>query len=219
MKKKVPFLFVSAALAIIGIFILYLYMEFAYNSAIKPVADLPAADAVLVFGALVYSDQQVSEVVAKRLNVGAQVYKSGKAPKIIVSGDHGRKDYDEVAAMKNYLLALDIPPDDIFLDHAGFNTYDSIYRAKEIFAIQNVILVTQEIHLKRAMYIADQLGLKASGAIAPPYTGEIMLQRIREIGARCKAFIQAGILKPEPKFLGEKIPVFSNSGTVTDDKL
>ena len=219
MKRFTPWFTVVLFFAVIAVGAIYVYIEYAYNKYILPIDELAHSDAVIIFGAMVYSDNYVSAVLANRLNIGAQVYKSGKAAKIIVTGDHGQKEYNEVAAMKKYLLNLGLPQDDIFMDHSGFNTYDSLYRAKEIFAVENAVFVTQEVHLKRALYIADKLNLNALGTIAPTYQQDITSQRIREIAARPKAFIQAGIIKPKPKFLGEVIPIFSNSGTVTDDKL
>ena len=194
----------------------FLYIEFANNQDILEVSDLPKVDAIVIFGAMVYSDEEVSYVLSERLNTGIAAYKQGKATKIIVSGDHGTTQYDEVTAMKNYLLKNGIPRRDIFLDHARFSTYDSIYRIKEVFEVNSAILVTQELHLKRALFIAKCLNLNVKGAVAIPYQGEIFSQTIREFGARFKAVCQAAIFKLKPTFLGEKIPIFSSDGIVTE---
>ena len=201
---------------VIAVVTSYFYIEFANNQDILEVSDLPKADAIVIFGAMVYSDEEVSYVVAERLNTGIDAYKKEKATKIIVTGDHGTTQYDEVTAMKNYLLKHGIPREDIFLDHAGFNTYDSLYRVKEVFEVNSAILVSQELHLKRALFIGKCLNLNVKGAVAVPYEGEIIPQTIREFGARFKAVCQSTIFKPKPRFLGEKIPVFSNSGIVTE---
>ena len=102
------------------------------------------------------------------------------------------------------------------MDHAGFSTYESIYRAKDIFEAKKVVIVTQEYHLYRALYIANQLGLEAYGVGADPrqYVGATY-RELREILARDKDFIKC-IFKPEPTYLGDTIPV-SGNGDITND--
>lgn len=180
--------------------------------------EIPEADAVLVLGAFVFPDGTVSQVLNDRLAVGYELYAKGKAPKIIVSGDHGRKDYDEVNAMKDFLRDKNVPSDDVFMDHAGFSTYESIYRARDIFQAKKIIIVTQEYHLMRAVFIARELGLEAYGVTSDKRQYLYMAQyELREIAARNKDFFLAKVLKPEPTFLGEEIPV-SGDGGATDDK-
>lgn len=175
------------------------------------------ADAVIVLGASVYGNT-VSHVLADRLNQAYLVYRDGYASKIIVSGDHGTKDYNEVKAMRNYLVEKGVCEADIFMDHAGFSTYDTIYRAKDIFCVKQAIIVSQEDHLVRALYIASRLGLEAEGVSAGSYPpGEALVQKVRELFARVKAFLQCEILHPEPVFLGETIPVSTMDGRVTED--
>ena len=134
-----------------------------------------------------------------------------------MSGDHGRKEYDEVNIMKNYAIQKGISSENIFMDHAGFSTYESIYRAKEIFKAKKVIIVTQKYHLYRALYIANQLGIKAYGVGADPrqYTGAIY-RELREILARDKDFVKC-IFKLEPRFLGDTITVSGNGDITNDD--
>lgn len=178
----------------------------------------PEADAILVLGAYVFPDGTVSTVLNDRLAEGYELYREGKAPKIIVSGDHGRKDYDEVNAMKDFLSSKNIPEEDVFMDHAGFSTYESIYRARDIFQAKKLIIVTQEYHLMRAVFIARELGLEAYGVTSDKRDYRFMAQyELREIAARNKDFLLARVLKPEPTFLGEEIPV-SGDGRATDDK-
>ena len=119
--------------------------------------------------------------------------------------------------MKNYAIEEKIPSEDIFMDHAGFSTYESIYRAKEIFGVKTMIIVTQEYHLYRALYIANQLGIKAYGVNADKikYSDEIY-REAREILARNKDFVKV-IFKPKPTYLGENIPI-NGSGDITNDK-
>ncbi len=211
--KKILLALLAALLAFIAA--VDIYIGRSAQEDLIPVSCLPEADAIIVLGAKVYSDGSVSLVLAKRLDTALAAYKAGKAPKILVSGDHGSQGYDEVDAMKNYLLEHGVPKKDIFLDHAGFTTYDSLYRAKAIFCLDSAILVSQKLHLERALFIARQLGLSAKGAPAPSYESDVRIQTVRETGARVKAFFQAAIFKPQPRFLGDKIPVKNSDGEVT----
>lgn len=125
-----------------------------------------------------------------RLDEGVKLYKEGIASKIIMSGDHGREEYDEVNIMKEYAIEQGVPSEDIFMDHAGFSTYESIYRAKEIFDADNIVIATQEYHLYRALYIAEKLDINAYGVNSDPrkYSGQTF-RELREILARNKDFI------------------------------
>lgn len=178
--------------------------------------NLEDVDCIIVLGCLVKSDGSPSDMLSDRLERGIDLYKKGAAPKIIMSGDHGRADYDEVNAMKQIAVDSGIPSSDVFMDHAGFSTYESIYRAKEIFEADKIIIVTQEYHLYRALYIAEKLGIEAYGVNADyrTYWGQPK-RDVREILARCKDFCNM-IFKPEPTYLGEKIPV-SGDGNLTND--
>lgn len=181
--------------------------------------EVPEADAILALGAYVFPDGTVSFMLYDRLNEAYELYENGKAGKILVSGDHGRKNYDEVNTMKKYLLDKNVPAEDVFMDHAGFSTYESIYRARDIFQVKKVIIVTQEYHLKRAIFIARELGLDAYGVASDRHDyGEVMkICRSREVLARNKDFFLAKFLKSQPTFLGETIPV-TGDGRDTDDK-
>ena len=172
-------------------------------------------DAILVLGAGLRNGKP-SPVLKDRLDTAYEVYESGASNKIIVSGDHGTKTYDEVNVLKNYLIDKGVPSENIFMDHAGFSTYDSIYRAKEIFQTEKIIIVTQEFHLYRSLYIANKLDIKSSGISATlrHYTGETSFE-LREILARDKDFFKT-IIKPKPKYLGDPIPVFGD-GNITND--
>lgn len=180
---------------------------------------VPNADAILVLGAYVFPSGTVSTMLNDRLTAGYELYEQGKAPKLIVSGDHGQKDYDEVNSMKSFLKDKGVPNQDIFMDHAGFSTYESMYRARDIFQVQKVIIVTQEYHLMRAVYVARALGLEAYGVAADrrDYGQAMKMYKIREIAARNKDFLWAKVIKPKPTFLGDEIPVFGD-GKATDDK-
>lgn len=171
---------------------------------------LEGVDCIIVLGCLVLEDGTPSDILLDRLKTGVELYKRGVAPKIIMSGDHSSDDYNEVAAMKKYAVDAGVPSEDVFMDHAGFSTYETIYRAKEIFGANKVIIVTQEYHLYRAVYIAEQFGMEAYG-VASDYT----FKESREIFARCKDFVTS-IFKPQPTYLGKTYSVKGN-GNVTNN--
>lgn len=180
-------------------------------------AKIQDVDCILVLGCYVHSDGNPSDMLHDRLQRGVELYELGAAPKLLMSGDHGRTNYDEVAAMKQFAINAGIPSEHIFMDHAGFSTYESIYRAKEIFGAKKILIVTQEYHLYRAIYIANQLDLEAYGVSADyrSYTGQTG-RDIREFLARVKDFV-TGIFKPEPTYLGETIPIWGNGNLTNDD--
>ncbi len=172
-------------------------------------------DTILILGAGLRNGKP-SPVLKDRLDTAYTLYEKGIAPKIIVSGDHGTKNYDEVNVMKNYLIEKGVPSEDIFMDHAGFSTYDSLYRAKNVFLSEKIVIVTQEFHLYRSLYIAKKLNLDSAGVSATlrHYSGEIKFE-LREILARVKDFVKT-IFKPKSKYIGEEIPVFGD-GNITND--
>lgn len=205
-------------LLIITPFVLNHYVKIVASRYILAPDKIPPADAILVLGAYVQPDGSMSSMLADRITVGYRLYQAGKAQKILVSGDHGRKDYDEVNTMKAYLKQQGIPTQNIFMDHAGFSTYESMYRARDVFKVRKVIIVTQNYHLMRAVFIARELGLEAYGVNADLRTyGNTTHYELREIAARNKDFFLCRVFKPKPTFLGEPIPVFGD-GRATDDK-
>ena len=172
-------------------------------------------DAIIILGAGVWGDSP-SPMLRDRLEEGIKLYKDGIAPKILMTGDHGRKNYDEVNIMKEYAIADGVPSEDIFMDHAGFYTYESIYRAKKIFKIKKAVIVTQKYHLYRALYIANKLEITAYGKDTKTiYSGQ-RYRDIREIFARDKDYINC-FIKPKPTYLGKEIPITGN-GDQTNDK-
>ncbi len=177
-------------------------------------------DCVLVLGAGVWGDSP-SPMLEERLNRGIEVYKTGCTDRILMSGDHGRTDYDEVNVMKEFAVGKNAVSEEVFMDHAGFSTYESMYRAKEIFQVKKVVIVTQKYHLYRAVHNARKLGLDAYGVAADgQYHYSLPVRTFnnaRESIARCKDFIWC-IFKPEPTYLGEVIPI-NSSGILTDDKV
>ena len=218
MKKLLKYgiiVIIIIALIVLGI---NLYVRISTNKQIikeNDYTELSDVDCIIILGAGIWGDKP-SPRLEDRLLEGIKLYQNGASDKIIMSGDHGRKEYDEVSIMKNYAIEKGIPSENIFMDHAGFSTYESIYRAKDIFEAKKVVIVTQEYHLYRALYIANQLGLEAYGVGADPrqYV-RATFREIREILARDKDFIKC-IFKPEPTYLGDTIPV-SGNGDITND--
>ncbi len=174
------------------------------------------ADCILVLGAGVREDGTPSLMLRDRLLTAIELYENRSAPKLLMSGDHGRVDYNEVECMKNFAVEHGVSEDDIFLDHAGFCTYDSVVRAKEVFGAEKIIVVTQKYHIYRAIYIAQAFDMDCVGVPADEivYRGQ-SIRDIRESIARTKDFIFT-VIKPAPKYLGEKISL-TGSGKITQE--
>lgn len=154
-----------------------------------------------------------------RVASAAQLYKMGKIRKILLTGDHGKEKYDEVNAMRKALRRMSVPEKDIFLDHAGFTTYDSLYRARDIFEVKDCVIVTQRFHLSRSVYTARKLDLNCSGFAADRRTyttASHNWSKFREFFSKIKAWVQLNITKPRPKFLGEKIPITGDAESSKD---
>jgi SanA protein len=173
------------------------------------------ADCILILGAGVW-DSGPSHMLEDRLLQGIDLYLKGASDRLLMSGDHGSKDYDEVNTMKNFARERGIPSEHIFMDHAGFSTYESMYRARDVFLVKKAIIVTQEYHLYRALYVANKLGLDAYGVASDPrpYAGWKFRHR-REVLARIKDSF-AVIMKPRPTYLGDPIPIYGD-GDLTND--
>lgn len=222
MKKKLFLKIVLAAAAlclVAGAAVLAVggYVKAVTKDYILPqekAADLDA-DCILILGCGVRASGEPSLMLRDRLNTGLALYEAGAAPKLLMSGDHGTKEYDEVNAMKNFAIARDVPSQDVFMDHAGFSTYESMYRARDVFRVEKVIIVSQRYHLYRAVYDARQLGLEAYGVAAEniAYLGQTF-RDLREILARNKDVLYC-IAKPEPTFLGDPIPI-TGDGDLTN---
>lgn len=180
-------------------------------------AQLNDVDCILVLGCGVRSDGSPSDMLHDRLRRGVELYELGTAPKLLMTGDHGRENYDEVDVMKSFAVDSGIASEDVFMDHAGFSTYESMYRAKEIFQAKKIIIVTQEYHLYRAIYIAERLGMEAYGVAADyrAYYGQTA-RDVREVLARVKDF-GTSMFKPKPTYLGKAIPIWGD-GNLTNDE-
>lgn len=212
-------LFSLGVLAVAWVLGINIYVKHSGGKNIINEKDAPSiegVDCVLVLGCKVNGDTP-SDMLEDRLLCGINLYKSGAAPKIIMSGDHGTVSYDEVNTMKQYAIDAGVPSQDVFMDHAGFSTYESVYRARDVFKAKKIIIVTQTYHLYRALYIAKELGLEAYGVASDydVYMGQTQ-REMREVLARNKDFFTA-LFKPKPTYLGDAIPV-SGNGDITNDK-
>lgn len=218
MKRLIIVILVIVVIGFIMVFGLNFYMINKTRNKILSYDDaivLEDVDVVLVLGCKV-NGSDPSMMLGNRLDTGVELYK-GMDTKLLLSGDHGQKEYDEVNVMRSYVLKQDIDTHDIFLDHAGFSTYDSMYRAKHVFGVKKIIVVTQEYHLYRSLYIAEKLGIEAYGVAAKdiPYPSINTRNYIREFMARPKDFLKV-IFKPSSKYVGDKIDI-KGDGNVTLD--
>lgn len=178
-------------------------------------ASISSADAIVVLGASVYADGTPSGILQDRLDDGIALYFAGVAPKIIMSGDNGTASYNEVRVMKQYAIARGVPSEDIFCDHAGFSTYESMYRAKYVFGCERIVVATQTYHLYRALWSAKSLGMQATGVPSDYREYQKQLQYdIREIPARTKDFFKALLCVPST-YVGDAISL-DQDGDVTN---
>ena len=223
MKKKtiIKILLVLVVLGVIvgiGVIAANAHIKSVTKGFIIPESELKnleGIDCILVLGCGVWDDGTPTDMLADRIKVGIRAYESGVSDRLLMSGDHSRKDYDEVNTMKAIAVENGIPADNVFCDHAGFSTYESMYRASDIFGADKIVIVTQSYHLPRAIYNAQKLGIEAYGISADErtYMGQ-MYRDARELLARAKDFVWC-IIQPEPTFRGEKIPITA-SGSLTD---
>lgn len=205
---------VTGALVFTG---LNVYMTTSTDDSVVTVNSVPSeakADCILILGASVRANRKPSPMLLKRLERGLELYRKKAAPKVLVSGDNATVAYNEVKVMREWLQAKGVPPQDIFEDHAGFSTYESMYRARDVFKVKRMIVVTQRYHLARAIYTGDALGLKVWGVAANGnnYSGQIK-RDMREWVARVKDLGKT-VYKPEPRFLGPALPI-SGDGRAT----
>ena len=195
---------VAVAVGIISISI-FLYMQFQARPLIYTLAAVPKVEVALVLGASVIDAHTLSPVLKQRADTALALYRAGTVKKILVTGDNETVQYNEVDPVGKYLLANGVPKSDIFLDHAGFDTYSSLYRARHVFEVSTLIIVSQPFHLSRALFIASALELWAYGV--PAGKGESYLNNtLREIPASTKATIDV-LTKRVPRHLGPTIPI------------
>ncbi len=170
----------------------------------------------IVLGASVRPDKSLSPILQDRVDAALNAFEAGKFQRFLLSGDHGSRNYDEVNAMKDYLNQKGVADSVIFLDHAGFDTYDSMFRAKEVFEVDDAVIFTQKFHLPRALYLANNLGLEAQGFESDmrEYSANSSLKR-REWLANIKAWIELNIEK-QPTYSGDIISIKGSSAESHD---
>ncbi len=206
-RRALKTLFWLGAAGVLAVALVNLAVIWSSRGAVVALEDVEPAQVALVLGAYVYPNGTPSAVVQDRLDTALALYRSGRVSRILVSGDHGERSYDEVNGMRRYLENHEVPTERIFMDHAGFDTYDSMYRARDVFAVRSAVVVTQGFHLNRALYIARSLGLEVQGLAADrrDYT-DASYYDLREILARVKAFGEVTLAR-KPAFLGPVIPI------------
>jgi SanA protein len=217
-RRVLCFILLIVCIGLIALFGINEYVKASVKDSIVSVEEAAGldVDCILVLGAHV-AGESPSLMLRDRLNRGLELYEAGASDRLLMSGDHGRKNYDEVNVMKQFAIDTGIPSSHIFMDHAGFSTYESLYRARDIFKAKKIIITTQEYHMYRALYVAKRLGLDAYGVTAADYVYPGQSYReFREMLARVKDFFYV-IIKPEPKYLGEAIPV-DGDGNLTNDR-
>lgn len=212
MMKILTSLLILFTFFVISIFGINFYVLKAYHSKIyNDKEKILEAYTCIVLGARVFNNGDLSDYLQDRVDAALELYELGKIKRFLLSGDHGTVEYDEVNAMKNYLIEKGVPTSDIFLDHAGFNTYNSMVRALKVFNVNNCVIVSQDYHLPRAVYIANKIGLKAEGlATSSERFPSASFNKKREILARNKSFFEV-LFNIKPQFLGPQIPITGNS--------
>ena len=204
------FLFISAS----GLLVIWGLNAYILNTSatriFHTIDTVPASHTVIILGASVHSDGKLSPILQDRVDTGLKLYNNGKAKRFLLSGDNRKSDYDEVSSMKNYLMDRDVPESHIFTDPAGIDTYDSMYRSRAIFEVPSAIVVTQQFHLPRTIFIANNLGLDYSGypADSRQYKTEASLRR-REKLANFKAVYEL-IFNQKPAKMGQKNPIMGS---------
>lgn len=200
-------------LALAGVIGLRVYSAWQASGQIYTFDTVPARPVAIIFGAQVYSSGRLSAMLADRVTVGARLYHAGKVQALLLTGDNSLAEYNEPEAMRRYALELGVPDDAIVLDYAGFRTYDSCYRARAIFQVDQAILVTQDFHLDRALLTCNQLGIDSVGVAADfvrptGYARRSLLQsELREFPATAMSVFD--LLRDEkPTYLGDPLPIF-----------
>lgn len=188
-----------------------------HRSEIVSVDSVASAPIAIIFGAKVKDDGTPSDILRDRLLTGIDLYDRHLVSKLLLSGDDGQIAYDEVNVMREFVLDHGVEPSDIFLDHAGFDTFDSMARASKVFGVTEAILVTQKYHLPRALYLAEAFHIAAQGVSADRQTYRGMLRyEARELLADVKAVFDV-VFHVSPKYLGEPIDATGDGQTTWDE--
>lgn len=207
MKKLKKYLVISLLLFVSISIITNLYIISSTKSQIKTLDKLEKSQVILILWAWVRWNK-LSDVAKDRADTAIEAYNKWLWEKILISWDNWQKRYDEVNAFKTYLLSTKIPEEDIFMDHAWFSTYDTFYRARSIFLVQSAIVVTQDFHLSRSLFLANIFWIKSQWLRADKHSYmKSDYYNLREFAARFKEFFKAAIFKPKPKYLWDKIDI------------
>jgi SanA protein len=212
MRKYLNFLVFFIFSGVLAVLVLQFHINrFSSEHIHSDKLQLQPAYTGIVLGASVRPDKSLSPILQDRVDSALELYEQGVIKRFLLSGDHGNKNYDEVNAMKNYLNKKGVPDRDIFLDHAGFDTYNSMIRARDVFMVRDAIVITQEFHLPRAVYLGNKLGLDVQGYVADKrtYARNDNYKR-REWLANIKAWIELNI-EQQPTFSGRQIPINGDS--------
>lgn len=216
MLKKIGKIILKMTVVLLGLacallFIPRLIEQIVTKSSIYPENDVPAAPVAIVFGAGLSKDGSASPVLRDRVKTAAELYFNHKVSKLLMSGDNSFITYNEPGAMRSYAIQLGVPDKDIVLDYAGRRTYDSCYRARAIFGVQEAVLVTQGFHLPRALLLCQGMGIKSTGVKADrraysrlPY----FYWTLRELPAALDSYINLYVTREEP-VLGDPEPIFA----------
>lgn len=191
------------------------FVETRYGAHIFLADQVPPQRVAIVFGARVYGSGRLSAMLRDRVDTGIALYQLGKVDKLLMSGDNSNSDYDEPGAMMAYAISQGVPAEDIQPDYGGRRTYDSCYRAQAIFQIDAAILVTQEFHLPRALFLCENLGISAVGVSADRRTyhpRSIAWSEMREIPALVLALVDV-LHRAPPPVMGDPIPLFRPGST------
>lgn len=196
----------AALLAVVGANLLV--TRRAEARLVEAPAEAPARSVAIVLGARVWADGSPSATLADRLACGLALYEAGRVDAVLVSGDHGRDDYDEATAMFRWLTARGVPAERVFVDHAGFRTLDSMERAARVFRVRDAVVCTQRFHLARSVFLARRAGIDAVGVVADRRVYRAhRTNQAREVLARTAAVVDSYLLRREPRFLGPPIPI------------
>jgi len=201
----------GAALALV-IVLLNAYVLTSGGDSTSEVADVPATEVAIVLGALVEADGNMSTMLADRVEQASRLWHAGKVEKILVSGDHQGWDYDEPDTMRKALVGDGVAPEDVFEDHAGFDTWATMVRARDVFGVREAVVITQGFHMSRALFLADRAGIEATGLTSDlhPYGFQGKKSDVREVLSRVKAV--ADVTLDTPATDGPRIPIATADG-------
>ena len=208
MKKVFRFIIIVLGVLLVAIILTSLIIKLKTNQYIyRDLKQAPKTQVAVILGAAILKNNNLSSILRERADRAIALYQVGKMEKILVTGDNSTLAHNEVNPVRLYLLENNIPNQDIFLDYAGFDTYSSMYRARDIFLVDSMIVVSQSFHLPRALFIARALGIKAYGLEADQNQSRYLLKNyVREMLANVKAVFDV-VSQREPKYLGDEIPL------------